>query len=425
MKLSIKLGFLSAANIVLAFLIQWYILMSIGVGEQTDAFFAGMTIPQLVTAVVSNSLMHVLVPLLSGEEPEKSRHDTWALLLIITASFSSIAILLYITADWWIPLTVPGFNETSQQLTISLAKIQLIGMVFSAINAVQWACYHARQQFLWSEFVPILTSLLGLAVLIWALPRYGIVAAAWIASLRLGLQSLLLVPGLGRPLLPDLNSSTVKQAWQRIKPLLIGTTYYKTDNLVNRFFLSGADQGSLSLYYLAGQIYEAAGYIFNRAMVVPLVPALSIGHKAGKIKSIRKLYYRRVLQTVLLGLFGFAVLLLFGQQLLNLLLGYGNINSDNLMDLWWIMIWLAGLMLGGFGSMVSSKAFYALGNTSMPTKISACTYTLQIPGKIIAYSHFGIVGLALATTIYHIVTFCVLVVFFEKELRKIDNAQIA
>ena len=83
MKLSIKLGILSATNILISFLVQWYILMSIGIGEQTDAFFSGLTIPQLVTAVISNSLMHVLVPLLSGETQEKSHHDTWACLNVV------------------------------------------------------------------------------------------------------------------------------------------------------------------------------------------------------------------------------------------------------------------------------------------------------------------------------------------------------
>ncbi|NOQ16713.1 MAG: virulence factor MviN, partial [Methyloprofundus sp.] len=98
MKLSIKLGILSASNILLAFGMQWYILMSIGIGEQTDALFAGLTIPQLVTTVISNSLMHVLVPLLSGETQEKSNHDTWAFLSLVAALFFSLALALYMTA---------------------------------------------------------------------------------------------------------------------------------------------------------------------------------------------------------------------------------------------------------------------------------------------------------------------------------------
>ena len=416
MKLSIKLGILSASNILLAFGMQWYILMSIGIGEQSDAFFAGLTIPQLVTTVISNSLIHVLVPLLSGETQEKSNHDTWAFLTLIAALFFSLALTLYMTAQWWIPLTVPGFSEATQQLTIALTRIQLIGMIFSAINGVQWASYHARQKFLWVEFVPILTSLLGVALLVWALPRYGIIAAAWIASLRFALQSLLLLPGLGRPVWPDLTSPAIKQAWNKIKPLLLGTTYYKTDNLINRFLLSGANEGSLSLFYLASQIYEAIVYVFNKAMIVPLLPTLTIVYKAGDFKAFKKIFYRRLLQTIVLGVLVFIGLLFFGQAVLTLLLGHGYINSDDILQLWLIMICLAGLMAGGMASMAVTQAFYAVADTLTPTKINIINYTLHIPIKIMVYSNFGIFGLAIETSLYQIINFCVLLKLISKKM---------
>jgi len=424
MKLSIKLGVLSASNILLAFGMQWYILMSIGIGEQTDAFFAGLTIPQLVTTVISNSLMHVLVPLLSGETQEKSNHDTWAFLTLVSTLFISLALVLCLTAQWWIPLTVPGFSEAAQQLTIDLTRIQLIGMIFNAINGVQWASYHARQKFLWVEFVPILTSVLGLALLVWALPRYGIIAAAWIASLRFALQFLLLLPGLGRPVRPKLTSPTIKQAWKKIKPLLLGTTYYKTDNLINRFLLSGANEGSLSLFYLANQIYEAIVYIFNKAMIVPLLPTLSIVYKEGEFKAFKKIFYRRLFQTLVLGLLVFACLFFFGQLVLTLLLGHGYISSDNIYQLWTIMICLAGLMAGGMANMVVTQAFYAIGDTLAPTKINIITYTLHIPIKIMVYSHFGIFGLAIETSIYHIISFFVLFRLISKKLTTILETSV-
>jgi putative peptidoglycan lipid II flippase len=67
MKLNLALGTLAGANLVLSLVIQWYVVTRLGVGAATDALFAGMAVPQLVLAVVSGSLMHVLVPLLSGE----------------------------------------------------------------------------------------------------------------------------------------------------------------------------------------------------------------------------------------------------------------------------------------------------------------------------------------------------------------------
>ena len=400
MKQAVQLGALSAANIGLAFLFQWYALTQLGPGVATDALFAGMTIPQLVLAVISGSLMHVLVPLLAGEGEERLRHDAWAFLTLVGGLFGLLAVLLYVLAPWWVPLTVPGFDAAGQALTVDLTRIQLIGMVFAAINGVQWAAYHARQQFVWAEFTPILASTVALLLLIWALPRFGVIAAAWISTLRMGLQTLLLAPGMGRPVRPDLKSAAIRQAWQRIKPLLLGTAYYKTDPLVDRFLLSTASSGSLSLYYLAQQIYGAVSQVLNKAIAAPLVPMLSKLHKAGDKDGFRRTYHRKLMQVGAVSVAGLIILGLFGQGMLDLLVGHGNVSANNVAELWWIMIWLGGMFVGGAMGQISSSSFYASGDTTTPTRIGIYSYTFYIPAKFVLFYYFGVSGLALVTSIF-------------------------
>ena len=48
---------MSAANIASNLLFQWLVLTMLGPGMLTDALFAGMTLPQLFTAIVSSSLV--------------------------------------------------------------------------------------------------------------------------------------------------------------------------------------------------------------------------------------------------------------------------------------------------------------------------------------------------------------------------------
>lgn len=415
MKQTIQLGTLSAANIGIAFLFQWYVLTQLGPGMETDALFAGMTLPQLVLAVISGSLMHVLVPLLAGEDEDRLRHDAWGFFVLVGGLFGLLATILYVTAPWWVPLTVPGFDEAGKALTVELTRIQLIGMVFAAINGVQWAAYHARQQFVWAEFTPILVSVFALLLLIWALPRYGVVAAAWISTLRMGLQTLLLAPGMGKPVWPDLRSPAISAAWQRIKPLLLGTAYYKTDPLVDRFLLSTAGSGSLSLYYLAQQIYGAVSQVLNKAIAAPLVPLLSMLHKAGDIDGFRRTYQRKLLQVGAISLAGLLFLGLFGQAMLDLLVGHGNVSTANVKELWWIMIWLGGMFVGGTVGQISSTTFYACGDTITPTRMSMLTYTAYVPCKVVAFYFWGVMGLAIATSIYYIINSLLQVYLLERK----------
>lgn len=405
MKQAIQLGTLSVANIGLAFLFQWYALTELGPGVATDALFAGMTIPQLVLAVVSGSLMHVLVPLLAGESEDSLRHDAWAFMALIGSLFGLLAVLLYVLAPWWVPLTVPGFDAAGQVLTVELTRIQLIGMVFTAINGVQWAAYHARQQFVWAEFTSILVSAIALLLLIWALPRYGVVAAAWISTLRMGLQTLLLAPGMGTPIRPNLKSTAVQQAWRRIKPLLLGTAYYKTDPLIDRFLLSTASSGSLSLYYLAQQIYGAVNQVINKSLVAPLVPRLSKLHKTGDMDGFRRAYYQKLLYVGVISVAGLTALGLLGQATLDLLIGHGNVSADDVNKLWWIMLCLGGLFAGGAMGQISSSSFYAMGDTTTPTRLGIYSYTFYIPAKIALFYYSGVLGLALATSVFFVANF--------------------
>ncbi|MCI0504637.1 MAG: virulence factor MviN [Gammaproteobacteria bacterium] len=402
MKQIFQLGLLSALNIFTVFIFQWYVLIQVGPGEVTDAFFAGMAVPQLVAIVVSGSLMHVLVPLLTGESEESFHKLSWTFLLLVGALFFTATVILYFFAPWWVQLIVPGFDEAGIELTVELTRIHLIGMFFTAINGVQWAVYHARQQFLWSEFAPTLAGLFAFFLLIWALSKFGIVAAAWIGTIKIVFQTLMLLPCMGRPTFPGFRNEITREAWRRIKPLLIGNAYYKTDILVDRFLLSLAGSGSLSLYYFGQQIFNAITQIINKAIAVPLVPALSICHKSRNIEKFKFLYRRKMLLVLILCLIGLLVLMLFGADIVTLFVGYGNFNTQSVDQLLWIMIWLGGMLIGGAAGQVASSTFYSMGDTTTPTRMSVITYTIYIPVKISMFFISGTYGLALSTSVYYL-----------------------
>lgn len=422
-KLNVQLALLASSNIVLTFMFQWYIFARLGAGLNTDALFAGMTVPQLVLTAVSGSLMHVLVPLLAGETEARFRHDAWSFFLLVGGSFTAFSLVLYLTAPWWTPLTVPGFGATAQQLTVELTRIQLIGMVFTALSGVQWAVCHARQQFIWAEMSPLLAGGAALLLLIWALPKYGVAAAAWISTLRYLLQTLVMMPAMGSFVRPDFNAPTMRQAWRRIKPLLIGTVYYKTDPLVDRFLLSMSGAGSLSLFYLGQQIYGAGNAVLNKAVSAPLVPKMSMLHKAGDLAGFRKTYRKKLVLIVVstsAGLLGFAIL---GQPALELLVGWGAFRVEDVHALWLVMLGLAGMLVGGAAGQITSSSFYALGDTVTPTRLGVISYTVFIPLKVGAFIVEGVVGIALASSCFFMANLFMQWIFLEKSLEERNESQ--
>ena len=402
MRLGVILGLCAGSNIVLTFFYQVFVLTSIGPGAQTDALFAGMVLPALLLAVVSGSLTHVLVPLLATQEPRKFSVDAWSFFQGIGILFTGLFIILALTAQLWVHWTVPGFDHPTRLLTVNLVRIQLAGMVFTAVNSVLWSVYHARQKFIWAELSPLLATGCGFMFLVWGISRWGVYAAAWAMVLRIILQTAMLMPGLGPYRQPDFRRESMKTAWRRICPLLAGTTYYKTDQLVDRFLASMAPSGQLSLLHIAQQIYNAGNMILGRAIGNPMVPQLAQHASQRAWPEFKQTMNTRLWWVICITVPVSIGIFLYGQPLLALLFGYGRFKLSNVIDLKWLLIALSGVWVGGAAGQILSTSFYAKGDTRTPTWIGVIGFTLGLTFKVAGFYYWGVFGIAIGTSAYYL-----------------------
>ena len=88
-----------------------------------------------------------------------------------------------------------------------------------------------------------------------------------------------------------------------------------------------------------------------------------------------------------------------------------NISAKNISELWWIMIWLGGMFVGGVAGQISSSAFYASGDTKTPTRIGIYSYTFYMPLKIVLFYFYGVQGIAIITSAFFLVN-----LFFQNHL---------
>jgi putative peptidoglycan lipid II flippase len=413
-KLSLALAGLAICNALLAVLTPWYVVTHLGVGFETDAFFASGTLPQLIFLVASLTLTQVLVPLLATQDEKTFRRDAWGFFLCLTAVVGLLAIFLGVTAGYWVALLFPGFSDQAKQLTVSLTRIQLLAMIGNASVAVLWSVYYAREKFVWAELSSVLANVLSFIFLIWALPYYGVASAAWAAVLNLVMKIALLMPFLGRWQWPQWNSYAMKEAWRRIKPFLLGQTYSKTDPLIDRFLTSMTTAGHLSLLYIGQQIYSSAIIVISKSITAPTVPRMAIAAKASDWRAFRRIYRERLLWMGILSILAAIVLIIFGESLLNRLIGHEGVTSDSVRMLWWIMLALIGLLIGGAAGQVTTVAFYAMGDTRTPTMLFIGTFTVYLPIKCLVFLRYGLLGLAITTSVHLVINFLLQLVILEK-----------
>lgn len=393
------LATLSAVNALLALLMTWYVVAHLGVGAQTDAFFASAVIPQFAFMLLTTTLLPVLVPLLATRgEPEFS-HDVWSFFTMTGAAFILLGVMLYLSANAWVPWFVPGFTAEAKTLTASLTRIQLVSMVLNALIVTLWAAHHARHRFVWVELSAVVANCAGLSFLVLTLSHFGIWAAAVNTIFFNTLKLAFLVPILGRFRLPAWRSPIIREALQRLKPLLPGQVYLRTDPALDRFLTSMTGAGTLSLLHVAQQIYASILILLGKAVVAPMAPKLAVYAREERWSSYRRHYQSRLLLLLAMTIIG-VLIVIIGAPSLSVFAAKLHIGPGNLHTLWLTMIALGGTFIGGALVQATAGAFYGMGNTKTPTKVSTLLYTLYIPIKILAFIKFGLIGLAVSMSSY-------------------------
>jgi putative peptidoglycan lipid II flippase len=210
----------------------------------------------------------------------------------------------------------------------------------------------------------------------------------------------------------------LRKAWHGLKPLLLGNAYYKTEILVDRFLLSMAGRGELSLYGVAQQLHTAGSSVVGKAWGTVAVTRLAEFAKAGDRGAFLRLYRRNRVILIALPVAAWVLLLAVGQPLLQLAIGHGRITDENVQSLWWFMVLLGGILIGGSVGTLLVGAFYALGDTRTPTWMSIATFTLFLVVKYAAFVRYGVEGLCYAASAYYLLNAVLLAVLFPRVLEQ-------
>jgi putative peptidoglycan lipid II flippase len=407
----LSLSIAVAANFILQFFFQWYILKVNGATSATDALFGAMALPQFILMVLSASLTIVLIPILSNVKEEDFKMESWNFVQIIGIVFLLLSVALFFTSATWVRWILPGFKGSAYILAVKLSNIQLIAMLLSSMLSVLWAVHSAKNNFLMIETTSIAATILSIIVMIVTSKFIGIYAAAWALVLKNVLQFSFLIPILGSYHKPTFKSENFKKSWKRLQPLIAGNIYYKTDVLVDRYLMSNSPAGSLTLFNLGQQIYGIGSSIFTKVFINTIVPRLATLSNKSEWGRFNQLFTKRLLFTTLYSIVILFVVFFFGKPVFNLVFSSRKFTESNVNTLWLIMIGLGGYWIGGMVGTLTSNTFYSKGNTVTPTIIGVILFTIYLPMKFILFAKYHVYGLVFTISVYYIISLVIQLFF--------------
>lgn len=418
MKQAFSIGTVVGLQLLATLLTQLLVIRIVGLGPDTDAYIAAQTIPAVIVAIITTALQSVWLPRLAVMTGDLVAWRQEQSIAQGQAGLLGGGLLLVVggSLPFWLPLLFPGFDGLQKQAAMFFCLVLLVAAAFNTQSAILTVALRARNRFMAAEVIALLGTVLSLAAMYLALPLWGLTAAVWI-----GLARSVMVYGAQMSLAnwPPLSFTkgwACKETWMLMRPLLFGVSIYKTSPLVDRYWASQAPAGAITTLSLAQTGMGALATILERAICMPITPLLARHVAQSDYAGLRRAYRSGILRaSIVVVCFG-VLLIVLKPMFVEVIATALNIQAETATTMWLMCLFLMGYLHAAASGTLIVQAFYAMGNTKTPVKIGFAGFLLSLGVKAIAYLWFGLLGLALGTTIYYSLNMLVMWIVLESTI---------
>jgi peptidoglycan biosynthesis protein MviN/MurJ (putative lipid II flippase) len=377
-------------------------IVKIGLGLSGDMLLAMMAAPQLLIAIVGNSFQNVLLPIYKKRNICKTNIELANLCVEVTVFFAIIASLVSLMAGAYI------YNAHKE-------KIEIIEFIAANIILVVWGVLTILQSIISTRFlidekfdalekINLYANITSIGVLM--MPSGGMnELVVSVALLAKGIVATKLIykyyPMKVNFIFKSNNKNKI--IYRKIKNLIISASYMKSEILVDRFVLAKNGAGELAIFYTVQQVNSLIQQMFNRAITNPyfvkITKSVNINKKIST--DMQRQMVNRLVLSIAIGVVLVSAVAIFGDAIIEEGRKIINFNQEKLLIIKNVLMASIGVLVGSLLSQILVSSYYAVGDFKTPMAISILTYTISIPVKIISYQNFGVIGLALVSSIYY------------------------
>lgn len=316
-----------------------------------------------------------------------------------------IALALWLGADTWVGLVVPGFDPERRRETADLLRRLAPMVLFAGLGSLFQSVAHAHQRFLLPALVPFLNNVVLIGTLLLVVPYAGVSGFAH-GAVGGSALALLLLPQVLR-LLPDAVATraagAVRETGIAMLPLVALLATDQFSALLQKTFVSDLAIGSIAVLNYAARLEGLPVGIFAAAIATvyfpALVEALSRGDRAlieARFRSgLGALCFCMVPATVFL--------LLQARPTVSVLFERGAFDAEaTLRAADALRLYALGLLPQGVIVFVN-RFYFAAGDTRTPMRIGIYAALAHVGLCRMLVGAIDYLGIALGTSLYALV----------------------
>ena len=401
------------ASRIFGFIRDLVVARAFGAGIATDAFFVAFRLPNLLRRLVAEgALSSAFVPVFTEYVSTRPRAESLRMLRSVTGVMllllSSITLVGVVASPWIVRVMAPGFfaNSAAGELTVYLTRLMFPYLLLVGLAALVMGVLNAHRHFLLPALAPVL---LNVGIIIGAL-----VIAPRLSEPVVGLALGVLLGGLGQLLLQvpwlwshglfaapqlALRHPAVRRVLGLMTPVVVGQSAVHIGTVINTIIASFLAKGSVSYLYYADRLIEFPNGVFGVAIATAVLPTLSEQAARRDKAALRETLSFSLRLATFVSMPAAIGLFILAEPIVRVLYERGRFGPVETVGTAAAVAMYALGLVGSSAARILTQAFFALGDTRTPVKVSVFAMALNCAIAATLARPLGHVGLALAIAV--------------------------
>ncbi len=418
---------------ILGYIRDMVIASFFGAGLSSDAFIAAFRIPNLMRRLFGEGSLSIsFIPVFTQYLTDKGKDEAFELarsaIRLLSVVLVITTILGIVLSPWIIRIIAPGFTESADKLSLSVAltRIMFPYIFFICLVALCMGILNVLGNFAAPALAPVFLNIaMILSVFIVSIFSsneidliYGLAFGVVIGGV---LQLVLQIPFLiKKGLYFWQKARTWHPGLKRIGllffPAVFGSAVYQINTMIITLLASMQPEGSVSYLYYADRLVQFPLGLFAIATATALLPSLSKQAASKDFTAVRDTFSYTLKLVFFLSIPSMTGLIVLREPIVALLFQRGAFNSEATRLTAHAVLYY-GIGLWAFsGVRIVVATFYALKDTKTPVITAVISIIANISLGFILMGTMGHAGLALALSLASMLNFGLLVLALNVKL---------
>jgi putative peptidoglycan lipid II flippase len=409
-----------------------------GVTPEAGAFFYAFTIPNLFRRLLGEgALTAAFIPIFKEKEQAEGDTAMWHAtnavlsgLLVVFGALVAGALLLLTLALWLVPL---GWQH---ELTLRLLRVMFPYVGFVCFAAVFIGLLNARGHYFLPALGAATLNVVMIASVFLLAPWFGATLAQQVFGLAAGVvlaglvQALCQWPALRREgfryrWVSPWREPTVRQVLRRMAPATLGVAAYQLNVVITNTIAYAQSEPIVASYNYAVRLMELPQGVVGVSLATYLLTELSGLAAAKRYPEFRGTLRDGVLQLVFLNALATVLLCVLAEPMVRLLFERRSFTPDATARVALALVCLAPGLIAFSLNNILARAFYALGDTGTPMRVSLFCLSANVLFSLFLIPAFRQGGMGLANTASAVLNTALLLYAFRRKQPKFALGELA